>query len=217
MRFNKILANTFLTISFSILAGEMKISNFSEYTVQLSKGPFAKKINLTSEQKTKSNDWKKIMQKQLVEKVNFAGHYRLYISDHGELPEDCGINGWVCGWVIDKETGRVITELPLFNGNTEYYSTIENNTPSPDPFFTEFYANSNLIWVNGENVPAKKLGIFHLGAINVQIIPMYSMGKYIQLFLGVIAQLLIVSSITRLFVSFNSSLTIILLSGKKCR
>ncbi len=98
------------------------------------------------------------MQKKLVEKVNFAGHYRLYISDHGELPEDCGINGWVCGWVIDKETGRVITELPLFNGNTKYYSTIENNTPSPDPFFTEFYANSNLIWVNGENISAKKIG-----------------------------------------------------------
>ncbi|NHV08876.1 hypothetical protein G9X43_04860 [Cronobacter turicensis] len=98
------------------------------------------------------------MQKQLVEKVNFAGHYRLYISDHGEFPEDCGINSWVCGWIIDKEAGKVITEFPLFNGNTKYYSTIENNTPSPDPFLTEFYANINLIWVNGENIPAKKIG-----------------------------------------------------------
>lgn len=60
----------------------------------------------------------------------------------------------------------------------------------------------------------KRLGIFHLGAINVQIMPMYSMEKYIQLFLGVIAQLLIVSSITSLFIPFNTSLTIILLSGK---
>ncbi|WP_133115976.1 hypothetical protein [Cronobacter sakazakii] len=145
MKSSKILATIFLTISFFILAGEVKVPNFSEYTVQPSKGSFAKKINLTSEQQAKSNDWKKTMQKQLVEKVNFAVHYRLYISDRGELPEDCGINGWVCGWVIDKETGRVITELPLFNGNTKYHSTIENNTPSPNPFFTEFYANSNLI------------------------------------------------------------------------
>ncbi|EOI5729505.1 hypothetical protein ACMS09_002977 [Cronobacter malonaticus] len=59
MNFSKILATVFLTISFSMLAGEVKIPNFSEYTVQLSKGPFAKKINLTSEQQTKSNDWKK--------------------------------------------------------------------------------------------------------------------------------------------------------------
>ncbi len=56
MNFSKILATVFLTVSFSMLAGEVKIQNFSEYTVQLSKGPFAKKINLTSEQQTKSND-----------------------------------------------------------------------------------------------------------------------------------------------------------------
>lgn len=98
------------------------------------------------------------MQKELNEKVNFAGHYRIYVSRDGELPIDCGVEGWVCGWVIDKNSGSVVSELPIFNGNSSYYSIIDNGTPSPDCFSIEYYPNSNLLWLNGENVPKYKLG-----------------------------------------------------------
>lgn len=73
MKFSKILATVFLTISFSILAGELKIPNFSEYNVQLSKGPFAKKINFTSEQQAKSHNWKKNYAKTTCRKSQLCG------------------------------------------------------------------------------------------------------------------------------------------------
>lgn len=145
-------------ICFSTLANEGDAPAFNEYNVLLSHGPFKTKIHFTNEQLKKSDAWKKIMQKQLSEKTNFAGRYRLYISEKGELPKDCGVNGWVCGWVVDKETGTVVSELPSFNGNTKYYSTIDNGTPSPDFFSAEFYSNSNLIWISGENIPESKAG-----------------------------------------------------------
>lgn len=151
-----ILLTTF--ICFSTLANEGETPKFKEHNVILSHGPFASKIKLTGEQSGKSNDWKKLMQSQLSKEVNFAGHYRLYISEKGELPKDCGVNGWVCGWVVDKLSGAIISELPMFNGNTKYYSTIDNGTPSPDPFSAEFYPNSNLIWISGENIPKSKVG-----------------------------------------------------------
>lgn len=145
-------------ICFSALANEGDAPKFKEHNVLLSHGPFTTKIHLTSEQLKKSEAWKSLMQKQLSEKANFAGHYRLYISGKGELPKDCGVNGWVCGWIVDKETGTVVSELPSFNGNSKYYSTIDNGTPSPDLFSAEFYPNSNLIWINGENIPKNKVG-----------------------------------------------------------
>lgn len=150
-------------VCFCTLAHEGNAPAFKEHNVLLSHGPFKKKIHLTNEQLKKSETWKNIMQKQLTEKANFAGHYRLYISENGELPKDCGVNGWVCGWVVDKETGTVVSELPAFNGNTKYYSTIDNGTPSPVLFSAEFYPNSNLIWISGENIPESKIGNISLG------------------------------------------------------
>jgi len=162
----KLCKFTFLLISFicfSTFANDGKVPEFKEHNVLLSHGPFASKIIFTSEQLEKSSDWKKIMQNQLRKEVNFAGQYRIYISKKGELPKDCGINGWICGWIVDKITGSVISELPLFNGNTKYYSTIDNGTPSPDPFSAEYYPNSNLIWISGENIPSSKVGNISLG------------------------------------------------------
>ncbi|EKS6459252.1 hypothetical protein [Enterobacter hormaechei] len=150
-------------VCFCTLANEGDAPAFKEHNVLLSHGPFKTKIHLTYEQLKKSETWKNIMQKQLTEKANFAGHYRLYISENGELPKDCGVNGWVCGWVVDKITGAVVSELPAFNGNTKYYSTIDNGTPSPALFSAEFYPNSNLIWISGENIPESKIGNISLG------------------------------------------------------
>ncbi|MGE4802448.1 hypothetical protein AB8989_18950 [Yersinia hibernica] len=142
----------------SVFSEEINVPEFKDNKVEINKGLFSKRITLTQTQQNYSSKWKDIMQKELTEKVNFAGHYRLYISKGGVLTKECGVNGWVCGWIIDKRNGEVISELPLFNENTNYYSTIDNGTPSPDPFFIEFYPDSNLIWINGENIPKSKVG-----------------------------------------------------------
>ncbi|EEU6242210.1 hypothetical protein HES55_002496 [Salmonella enterica] len=163
MKVVKFISTLIIAVCFSTIANEGNVPEFKDHNISLSDGPFATKINLTNEQLRKSEEWKRIMQRQINEKINFAGHYRLYISEKGQLPEDCGVNGWVCGWIVDKETGIVVSELPLFNGNTKYYSIIDNGTPSPDSFFAEFYPNSNLIWISGENIPEEKVGNISLG------------------------------------------------------
>ncbi|RWR02199.1 hypothetical protein ED28_11250 [[Pantoea] beijingensis] len=155
--------NRFLFISVLIMAVFAKAEDgtppvFKDHKVAISSGPFIDKIYFTTDQQQNSKAWQNIMKIELRKNVNFAGHYRLYISKDGELPLDCGGEGWICGWIIDKSKGVVIAELPVFNGNSHYYSTIENGTPSPDPFSVEFYPNSDLIWINGDNIPKKKEG-----------------------------------------------------------
>ncbi|MGV3345343.1 hypothetical protein ACGVWS_06215 [Enterobacteriaceae bacterium LUAb1] len=137
-------------------ASDGSVPAFKDNKVSVSHGPFINKITLTTEQQQRSKAWKNVMQNELRKNVNFAGHYRLYLSKDGALPSDCGIEGWVCGWIIDKATGKVVSALPEFNGNSRYYSTIDNGTSSPDLFSLEFYPNSNLIWVNGDNIPMAK-------------------------------------------------------------
>lgn len=157
MEIKKYLLILLAFISLPSFANDDMAPEFKNYQVNISNGSFANRLIITEEQKKHSNSWVQIMQNELRKKANFAGHYRLYLSQKGELPVDCGPNGWVCGWVIDKTTGSVISELPIFNGNSNYYSTIDNGTPSPDLFSIEFYPNSNLIWLNGENIPKSKL------------------------------------------------------------
>lgn len=140
--------------SFAYAGGNIN-PKFSEFPTTVSSGPFVKKIALNAEQEHQSTKWKKYIQTELLKPVNFSGHYRLVISKDGVLPQDCGNDGWVCGWVIDKLTGKVNSELPEFNGNTKYYSTIENGTPSPDFFDLEYYPNSSMIWISGQNIPTE--------------------------------------------------------------
>lgn len=92
---------------------------------------------------------------QLEEAVNFAGHYRIYLSWNGELPKECGNACWVCDWILDKNTGKVISPLPEFNGNTAYFTYNDNGTPCPESFFPVYYADSTMLWTAGSNVPAK--------------------------------------------------------------
>ncbi|PWI77367.1 hypothetical protein DEO48_24750 [Enterobacter sp. CGMCC 5087] len=126
---------------------------FSDYPVVVSKGPFAKKIALSTEQQNYTDKWKQTMQRELVKPVNFAGHYRLYLSWNGELPKECGDKRWVCGWVIDKISGETVSELPEFNGNKAYFSYHANGTPVPVDFMPEFYPESSMIWIEGSNIP----------------------------------------------------------------
>lgn len=127
---------------------------FSSYPVNIEHSTFVEKVNFSDRQKMYSEKWKKLMRNSILKPVNFSGHYVIYISKLGELPEECGNDGWVCGWIIDKINGKVISELPAFNGNTKYYSIIDNGTPSPDLFDAEFYATSSMLWIRGQNIPA---------------------------------------------------------------
>lgn len=153
MKVAKITLLFLLTFIPSACVVGKEMPHFKDYTVFISPGPFAKKIIFSNEQKNNSSKWKIIMQRELMKVVNFSGHYVVYISRKGEFPEECGNNGWVCGWIIDKNSGRVVSELPSFNGNTRYFSTIDNGTPSPDQFNIEFYAKSSMLWISGQNIP----------------------------------------------------------------
>lgn len=163
MRSKKLTLIIFLLGLPSVCSAEKSVPMFKDHNVAVSTGPFVDILNINNTHHVYSKKWVKLMQEQLGERVNFAGHYRLYISKGGELIDDCGINGWVCGWIIDKKTGGVVSVLPNFNGNSKYYSTIDNGTSSPYLFSLEFYKNSNLIWVNGENIPESKVGNISLG------------------------------------------------------
>lgn len=94
------------------------------------------------------------MQHELKEPVNFAGHYRVYLSWNGELPKECGDDTWVCGWILDKKTAEVVSTLPEFNGNTAYRPYSDNGTPRPDEFAPGFYPTSTMFWVQGTTMPA---------------------------------------------------------------
>ncbi|EHI7918817.1 hypothetical protein J9M50_004815, partial [Salmonella enterica] len=118
MKHNNILLGfALLTFTCEAFAGKDN-PQFSDYPVAVSTGPFAKNIALSAEQQSYTNKWKQTMQRELAKPVNFAGHYRLYLSWNGELPKECGDNRWVCGWVIDKTSGEIVSELPEFNENT---------------------------------------------------------------------------------------------------
>lgn len=152
----KVVNSLFLILmacSYSAYSEEGQAPKFSDFSVEVSSGPFVNKTKFTDAQKKSSTEWRALIEKELVKPVNFSGHYRLVLSKGGDLPKECGDNGWVCGWIIDKVTGGVVSSLPQFNGNTKYYSTIDNGTPSPDDFSIEYYPNSSLIFVSGQNKP----------------------------------------------------------------
>ncbi|MFZ5273770.1 hypothetical protein [Enterobacter asburiae] len=150
MKGNKLLVGF---LFFGVIPFSWGFPQAGDYKVKVSHGPFAKTISLTDIQQHNTDEWKHIMQRELVKPVNFAGHYRLYISKNGELPKECGDERWVCGWIIDKTTGQVVSELPEFNGNNAYYSYHDNGTPISEDFAPDFYPISTMLWMNGETAP----------------------------------------------------------------
>lgn len=87
--------------------------------------------------------------------VNYAGHYRIVLTKNGDFPIECSNDVWVCGRVIDKPTGEVVSELLQFNNKTQYYATIDNGTPVSDSFDIVFYAKSSMLWLYGMTKPVK--------------------------------------------------------------
>ncbi|WP_105739321.1 hypothetical protein [Cronobacter dublinensis] len=160
MKIFKSLITVVIFMPLSLLADKIYLPHFKDYPVELSSGPFASTLKLTSKQQLFSKVWRDKIFSELNKGVNFAGHYRLYVSRGGEFKKECGDKGWVCGWVIDKISGMVVSELPEFNQNTAYFSIIDNGTPSPDLFYIEFYPNRTMIVIGGQNTPKKILGHF---------------------------------------------------------
>lgn len=158
MKVSKFLVSMVCFISFFSYGGEDTGPQFSDYPVEINPGPFVKKIEINKEQLQTSMEWKSFMQKELNESVNFAGHYRVYISKGGQFLKECGNDGWACGWIIDKSTGYIVSTLPLFNGNTKYHSTTDNGTPSPDAFDATYYPNSSMMLIYGQNNPSDGSG-----------------------------------------------------------
>lgn len=135
-----------------------------DYRVKVSLEPFAETLNLSGIQKGYTDEWKRIMQQQLMEQVNYAGHYRLYVGYGDDLPNECGDGHPLCGWVIDKTTGKVVSALPEFiaiENDMSHPSTVqscavyspedENDPPPPGAMadFPIFYRDSTLLWMNG--------------------------------------------------------------------
>ncbi|MDK9605827.1 hypothetical protein [Lelliottia wanjuensis] len=156
MEFN-MKPSSILMLSMIGISSAYAFPQFSDYPVIVSNGPFAKSIELTDTQQRYTDKWKHIMQRELVKPVNFAGHYRLYLSWNGELPKECGDDRWVCGWIIDKTTGSIVSELPEFNGNTHYRPYHANGTPVPEAFSPGFYPDNSMLWMNGNTAPKSNL------------------------------------------------------------
>lgn len=153
MKVNKFIIFSICLVSLFSYASDEGVPQFSDYSTKISTGPFVQKLDLTGEQLQATTKWKTFMQKELVAPVNFAGHYRVFISKNAQFLKECGNDGWACGWIIDKLTGRIVSTLPLFNGNTKYHSTTDNGTPSPDAFDATYYPNSTMMLIYGENSP----------------------------------------------------------------
>lgn len=127
---------------------------FSNFEVKVKSGPYAKNILLNSEQENFSSKCKRAMQEQLYKPVNFSGHYRLYIAFGGQGIE-CMKDNWVCGWVIDKLTGKVVSGLPKDdNGSNVYADVGDNGTPVGLIFEIDAYKDSTMLIITGQSIPA---------------------------------------------------------------
>lgn len=142
----------FLLCSFQV--GARSIDN----SVRISEGPFAQAISLNSEQETYSNWWKKEINVQLSKPVNFAGHYRLYVTTGGHGSE-CLHDYWVCGWVLDKLTGKVVSTLPRSpEGGDSYIEAVDDGTPTGLKFKFTTQKNSAELTIQGRaaNAPLQR-------------------------------------------------------------
>ncbi|MDU6411409.1 MAG: hypothetical protein E6560_10695 [Yersiniaceae bacterium] len=126
--------------------------DFKEYATSISQGPFSTQLILDDEQNSYSAYWKNNMLKELSKPANFAGHYRLYLQDRGKGKE---CQHGVCGWILDKLSGAVISGLPEYDGSNSYGSVGDNGTPVGKPLEILIYKNSKLMILTGQAIPFK--------------------------------------------------------------
>lgn len=130
-----------------------KVPAFTDYPVTVSSGPFSNTLVLTKEQKEYSSHWKKIANAELTKNVNFAGYYRFFSYD-GVNGKECP-NGGECGWVINKKSGEVVSELPGIEGSSVYYQVADNGTPVGMDFGVSLNENSSLFSITAQMAPNK--------------------------------------------------------------
>lgn len=134
----------------TIQAEDKMLPEFSHYPATVTSGPFSQTLVLTNEQIKYSAHWKKTMQQQLVKPVNFAGHYRFFATDAYQ-GDEC--QHGICGWVLDKSTGNVVSNLPESNGSDSYGAVGDNGTPIGEPFETKTQSDSLLLILTGQAIP----------------------------------------------------------------
>ncbi|KFC78100.1 hypothetical protein GBAG_3482 [Buttiauxella agrestis ATCC 33320] len=129
--------------------------DFKDYPVEISKGPFASQLEFSDEEKNYSSHWKEITINEFKKSENIAGHYRIYTDDKSSGKECLDHQGGVCGWVIDKLSGKIVMQLPSINGTNVYQQVADNGTPVGEEFRIETRKNSYLIILTGQAIPQK--------------------------------------------------------------
>ncbi len=156
LRVRIVIITLSMLFSHNVLSQGVSNPQFSDYQVEVSKGPFENKIFINKEQEWYSAQWKRNMEKQLNSPINFAGHFRVY-TEFGGHGKECLRDNWVCGWVIDKLTGKIVATLPVDdNGSNHYADVADNGTPVGLPFEMDAYKNSSMIAITGQSIPLKK-------------------------------------------------------------
>lgn len=152
----KIICLLLIFLTFNSFSQKNSNPQFSDYQVDVSQGPFERKPKFNYEQEGYSMRWKKTMQDQLSKPVNFAGHFRIY-TEFGGYGKECLRDNWVCGWVIDKHTGKVVASLPTDDSGSNIYADVsDNGTPVGLPFEVDAYNNSSMIAVTGQAIPIRE-------------------------------------------------------------
>lgn len=122
--------------------------------VGVSNESFTKELVLSDVQNDFSPWWKENVKAELSKPVNFAGKYRLFVSPGGHGKE-CLHDYWICGWVIDKTTGEVVSTLPTSpEGGNSYAEAVDNGTSDGLKFKVIFSKDRTSLTITGRAVNA---------------------------------------------------------------
>lgn len=146
-------ASIWICLTAAAQTEEPSLPVFSDYRATVSMGPFSKTLTLTVKQKSYSDRWKKKASEELNSPVNFAGKYRLFTYD-GLNGKECS-NGGVCGWVVDKLSGQIVSELPAVGDSNVYNQIGDNGTPTGIDFNALFKKDSTLLSLTAQTIPKK--------------------------------------------------------------
>jgi len=152
MRTNKIVQ--YLCLLFPLCTHLSYAAQPNSDIVGVSNGPFTKELVLRDAQNDFSPWWKDKVKAELAKPVNFAGRYRLFVSPGGHGKE-CLHDYWICGWVIDKTTGEVVSTLPTSpEGGNSYSESVDNGTSDGLKFKVIASENRTSLTITGRAVNA---------------------------------------------------------------